>query len=110
MSSKADKDPFVAECAEAVAAKNITDELREKAAKLLIDDLRACPDLRISCMCGQCINLTSAELADNLEAKGSEYEEYTGHIISAYATIHRLSAEEAAKPGFFKTIRQKLST
>jgi len=60
---------FDARCAEAVAANNITDKLKEESAQLLIADLRANPDSRISCMCGQCTNLTAGELADNLEAK-----------------------------------------
>lgn len=109
MTNKSDRDIFGAECAEAIASNNITDTLREKAAKLLIDDLRASPKLKISCMCGQCINLTSAELADNLEAKGSEYEKYTENLISAHATWYRVSKEKAEKAWFFKSILNRFS-
>jgi len=62
-------EEFDAKCAQAVAANNVPDELKAEAAELLISSLRADPKGIVSCMCGECIYLTTKELADNLAAK-----------------------------------------
>jgi len=107
--SSTDVENFAKKCAAIQPGQPIPDDLKEESAAILIADLRAAwPDYKISCMCGNCINLTAEELADNLESKWSEYKRYTEGHIRWSGIGYRYSLEKSTKPNLLKNLQNRL--